>query len=564
MDTIFIWLIAGAVIGLLGIFLVASERELKSKRRELEEIKQGLSDASSPGLSNVSTGDFPQDGNVPAELVARNKDLLEEISSLSKKLEASEGRLEQLETLRAHLNSKESEITELRWERERLQSEITTLKTPAASNEPHPDEAMQNPQTDAEVLALKQQLEISQAKIRDLESAQIPLAIPEASQHAFEEIQRSLEVSTLQLQNALAAEQEKQKALDAAQLQLAEMQQRHHELSEANMRLREENSQHQQKLANHNQLQIERLVILRQRFEELRLKQAQVSEQDRLIQDEIVSMSQLLDLPREITYAPDPFNDTHYDLHNGLEFDETNTAGTAHAEIVEPTPLGAPASELHAFHKENSGESNGTSAESQHEQTTNLTAAIAAANQGTNEFAPSGLKKKRRFGIFPAAIAALLVSGALAAGFLGRDSEPDPAAPQAKYQTTLAPSGSPTAADMKSRPAEPGRKESRSVDESAAASSVESRIAKPSERASATAIASAGKPSSTAWESYEIVQPTRVFSAPSVHSQLVANIDPGTQVNVVDSRDGWLEIRSKHGRPPGFIPKTSAIRVRQE
>ena len=61
-----------------------------------------------------------------------------------------------------------------------------------------------------------------------------------------------------------------------------------------------------------------------------------------------------------------------------------------------------------------------------------------------------------------------------------------------------------------------------------------------------------GKPS-TAWESYEIVQPTRVFSAPSEHSQLVANVEPGTQVNVVDSRNGWLEIRSKHGRPPGFI-----------
>ena len=37
----------------------------------------------------------------PAELIARNEDLLQEVSSLSKKLEASESRLEQLETLRA-------------------------------------------------------------------------------------------------------------------------------------------------------------------------------------------------------------------------------------------------------------------------------------------------------------------------------------------------------------------------------------------------------------------------------------------------------------------------------
>jgi hypothetical protein len=34
-------------------------------------------------------------------------------------------------------------------------------------------------------------------------------------------------------------------------------------------------------------------------------------------------------------------------------------------------------------------------------------------------------------------------------------------------------------------------------------------------------------------------------------------------VNVVDSRNGWLEIRSKYGRPPGFIPKTAAIRIGQ-
>jgi len=85
---------------------------------------------------------------------------------------------------------------------------------------------------------------------------------------------------------------------------------------------------------------------------------------------------------------------------------------------------------------------------------------------------------------------------------------------------------------------------------------------KTSEKAT-TDIAAAGKPVATAWQSYEIVQPTRVFSAPSEHSQLIANVEPGTQVNVVDSRNGWLEIRSKHGRPPGFIQKTAAIRIGQ-
>jgi len=33
------------------------------------------------------------------------------------------------------------------------------------------------------------------------------------------------------------------------------------------------------------------------------------------------------------------------------------------------------------------------------------------------------------------------------------------------------------------------------------------------------------------------------------------------KVSVVNSRDGWLEIQSKHGRPPRFIRRDVAARV---
>jgi hypothetical protein len=565
MDTIFIWVVAGAAIGLLGIFLVASERELKSRRQELEELKHKLADVPAPGVSNAPTDAFPQENGASAELVARNEELLLEVSSLSKKLEASESRLEQLETLRAHLNSKESEITELRWDRERLNAELATLRTPSESNDPHPDEASRNSQKDAEIAALKEQLEASQAKVRDLESAPVQPADAESGQKAFEELQSSLEVSTSQLQNALAAEQEKQKALEASQMQLLDIQQHHHELSEAHLRLREENSQNQQKLTNQNQLQVERLVILRQRLEELRSKQAEVSERDRLIQEEIVSMSQLLDLAPEFAQRLESPNAISEDRHNVLEFRGKDFADTDHADIVERTPFGAPASEVHVFHNDSFDKTNGISAEPQHHHSPSLTAAVTAGTPITSELSRSGLKKKkRRFGIFPAAMGVLVVGGVLAASFLGKDSEQNPSA-------TPNPSGVFTAAKIKSQPipAVPEHKDGRSADKAvraapaiAQASPVESRIAEKSEKAT-TAIASSGKASSTAWESYEIVQPTRVFSAPSEHSQLVANVEPGTQVNVVDSRNGWLEIRSKHGRPPGFIQKTAAIRIGQ-
>ena len=138
MDSMFIWIIAGAAIGLLGIFLVASERELKNKRHELEELKHKLADGPAPVVVDSPTDALPQGDGAGAELVAKNEELLLQVSSLSKNLEASESKLEQLETLRTHLNIKESEITELRWDRERLQAELAT-KTSSPSTDPHLD-----------------------------------------------------------------------------------------------------------------------------------------------------------------------------------------------------------------------------------------------------------------------------------------------------------------------------------------------------------------------------------------------------------------------------------------
>ena len=62
---------------------------------------------------------------------------------------------------------------------------------------------------------------------------------------------------------------------------------------------------------------------------------------------------------------------------------------------------------------------------------------------------------------------------------------------------------------------------------------------------------------------FQTVRSTQVFSGPSEASELIANIDRGTKVNVVGSRNGWLEIRSKHGRPPGFIRQEAAVKSGQ-
>jgi hypothetical protein len=72
------------------------------------------------------------------------------------------------------------------------------------------------------------------------------------------------------------------------------------------------------------------------------------------------------------------------------------------------------------------------------------------------------------------------------------------------------------------------------------------------------AIAKATRRKSNLHATYEIKRPTRVYSGPSEETQLIANVEPGMMINVVDAQNGWLEIQSKYGRPPGFIKRDAA------
>jgi len=61
---------------------------------------------------------------------------------------------------------------------------------------------------------------------------------------------------------------------------------------------------------------------------------------------------------------------------------------------------------------------------------------------------------------------------------------------------------------------------------------------------------------------YQTVRSTSVFEEPSASSRKVGNIANGTKVRVVGSTDDWLEVRSKQGRPPGFIRRDDAVLMR--
>ena len=59
--------------------------------------------------------------------------------------------------------------------------------------------------------------------------------------------------------------------------------------------------------------------------------------------------------------------------------------------------------------------------------------------------------------------------------------------------------------------------------------------------------------------SYEVIRDTAVRERPSSSAREVALVQRGTIVNVVGSQGDWLEVRSKYGKPPGYIRRDDAM-----
>lgn len=57
---------------------------------------------------------------------------------------------------------------------------------------------------------------------------------------------------------------------------------------------------------------------------------------------------------------------------------------------------------------------------------------------------------------------------------------------------------------------------------------------------------------------YETVQATAVYENPSTSSRVITQIGGGTRINVVNANGEWLEVRSRHGNPPGYVRSADA------
>jgi uncharacterized protein YgiM (DUF1202 family) len=57
---------------------------------------------------------------------------------------------------------------------------------------------------------------------------------------------------------------------------------------------------------------------------------------------------------------------------------------------------------------------------------------------------------------------------------------------------------------------------------------------------------------------YETLANTKLRSGPGLHYPVVADIQKGTAINVVDEEKGWLRIESRKGRQPGYLEASLA------
>src|SRR6267142_1945265 len=225
MESLFVWIVmsAGVAIALLGAVLFTSERELKTRRREVEELLTKLENTQQGNAPAPSNAPLPDNSAALAELRAANQELQNQISGLSSKLATSRRTVEELEmTQRSHA-SDQGETQELRAANEQLKMELNEVRAHLHASEgqlqgsaeiQHDSSQQEIARAQAEVGALREKLNDSQAKIRELESAQQNQVDIDALEARHREERQSLGARVAELEREISAGREKHQELE--------------------------------------------------------------------------------------------------------------------------------------------------------------------------------------------------------------------------------------------------------------------------------------------------------------------------------------------------------------
>lgn len=254
MDSIHLWILvcAGGIITLLGFFLAISEKELRKRRREITSLTAKLNQGAS---SNLLEQAFDKDQLLKLE--KRNKELLEQVSGLSTRLEATEREFAEWEAERWRLKKIDLEKRELEAMTRKLGDEVNELRERVQA-----DATLENrwqfqkgaledqiEGLSSELKSTTVRLEHSQDRIRELENL-TGAGTGDTAERSSQAWRTELEAQITALQRELAEGREKLRAFDAVNRQLLDLEQLHENLRREHQRLKDEFAGRQHQLAD--------------------------------------------------------------------------------------------------------------------------------------------------------------------------------------------------------------------------------------------------------------------------------------------------------------------------
>jgi chromosome segregation ATPase len=526
--------------------------EIKNLRNQLQ-TSESLLNTTASQYKEVADRDLQLESDLAEsrqqmdKLTMKNNELLEMINSLSSQLAASEQTVEELRTLQDHMPGIQSENQQLHTENQALREEIASVKTQLGTTASRCNEAVtqareiteHNSRLQTEVSELSNQLQASQETIRELEAKQQRLCgVNLENQQLREEIatlRNQLQTSETRLsesawQNQESAEcyarlqnevvelkrqaeegQARVRELEATQEQLGMVESREMILSEEQDKLKAQIADLQRELDTGKE-KVQELDATCERLAEMERVCQELREENRRLEEEI---SRWQERP--------------------VESEETHThVSTLRQHRVELQAQQVAVSEANSL-IDGLGDKSSNPIDLSSDDSA---ARVHVAND--EEIKPliqTPGKRTRRVGMI-AATGAIAIVATVAVGALNTGSNK----PSGSKELAVAPE---TVSIEQSIPIEAG---SETLKRSSPASGANEFPKQIRRRVQGT---------------YKITRSTQVYSEPSDTSRLIANINTGIKINVVDSRNGWLEIRSKHGRPPGFVRQTAAVRIDQ-
>jgi len=451
------------------------------------------------------------------EAVDFSATLQSEIAGLKQQMVERENAIETLQSAAQRAAKIQSESQELCFENQRLQEELKNHRVQLNASETRLHEsARRNQQVsdrcerlEAEVADLNRQLENSQSKAREVESAQQQLANVESREMIHRQQQQQLEALIIDLDRQLSKGKIQVQVLDDTHQRLRETERVCQELAEENRRLGEEVSVWQERLAASEESQ-RQVSILRRQLEELQTEHARLINGKRQAQEELAASGEPIAVSRLLSDS-DGAKVIQTTANVGAEL-SLDRGRLSAAKVHQRMPSAIAISEAKSLNNDSQ-----TRGDQSHLSTGDLAAGIHLEKEEQASWVVwTSVKRQWGFGAVAATI--VVIAGAVATGVLGtKFSAPKEVAvvPETSFQEYK----------------------------------VEA-VSKPQK-----------KPAPRLRGTFETVRPTQVYSGPSENSVFIADIGRGMKLNVVDSSYGWLEIRSRHGRPPGFIRQDAAVSI---